>query len=45
VTREMRALAERNIVRGGRRRLEFLDIPSLEAAVVRLGADTPDIVS
>ena len=33
VTREMRILAELNIIRNGRRSLEFLDLPGLERAV------------
>jgi len=30
VTREMRALADRNIIRAGRRTLEFIDVARLE---------------
>lgn len=41
VTREMRALVERNILKGGRRCLEFLDLAKLENAVQRLSADGP----
>jgi len=33
VTRELNALAARNIIRGGRRRLEFLDLDGLEREV------------
>lgn len=33
VTRELKALADRNIIRSGRRKLEFLDIAGLEDAV------------
>lgn len=33
VTREMRALAEMNIIRNARRSLEFLDVPELERVV------------
>lgn len=35
VTREMRSLAQLNIIRNHRRSLEFLDIPELERAVFR----------
>lgn len=35
VTREMRSLAQMNIIRNHRRSLEFLDIPELERAVFR----------
>lgn len=35
VTREMRVLAERRIIRSRRRYLEFIDLPGLEAAVSR----------
>jgi CRP/FNR family transcriptional regulator, cyclic AMP receptor protein len=37
VTREMRVLSERNIIRCGRRRLEFLDIAELQASVEKIG--------
>jgi CRP-like cAMP-binding protein len=33
VTRELAVLAEHNIIRIGRKRLEFLDVPGLEEAV------------
>lgn len=39
VTREMRVLVDRNIVRSGRRHLEFIDLPELEATVERSGGD------
>lgn len=39
VTRELKALADQNIIRSGRRRLEVVDAPALEAIVVAgLGA-------
>ncbi|HEX4184156.1 MAG TPA: Crp/Fnr family transcriptional regulator [Caulobacteraceae bacterium] len=39
VTREMRALAEMNIIRNHRRSLEFLDVPELERVVCRAVGD------
>lgn len=41
VTREMRILSERNIIRNRRRYLEFIDLPGLEAIVRPLGGEFP----
>jgi CRP-like cAMP-binding protein len=41
VTREMRALATQNIIRAGRRRIEFVDIARLQTSVGRLSLQTP----
>jgi CRP-like cAMP-binding protein len=41
VTRELKALADQNIIRNGRRRLEVVDAPALEAIVVA-GLGAPD---
>jgi len=38
VTREMRLLAEENVIRHGRRKLEFIDLPKLELSILRAGA-------
>ena len=41
VTREMRALTAQNIIRTGRRRIEFLDIARLQTSVGRLSLQIP----
>jgi CRP-like cAMP-binding protein len=41
VTREMRALTAQNIIKTGRRRIEFLDIARLQTSVGRLSPRVP----
>ena len=42
VTREMRALAAQNIIRTGRRRLEFVDLAKLQTSVGQVALNTGD---
>ncbi len=47
VTREMKALSDRNLIRSSRRRLKFLDLAELEALVARSSSrgTIPDLMS